>query len=172
MVKAEFILDSNILIESKNIDYPFDFCPGFWDLLEKGFNAGIIVSHEKVLKEINVTKDELTKWVTKIPKSMFQKATDDEITIYNQLCEWAENNQFNRKAIETFCNNDYADPWICAKAKSHDYTLVTQEVSSPAAIKSIKIPDVCIHAGIKYCDKYEMLRRLNARFELSESHSF
>lgn len=26
----KFIIDSNILIESKNVDYGFDICPGFW----------------------------------------------------------------------------------------------------------------------------------------------
>ena len=31
----KFIIDSNILIESKNVDYGFDICPGFWTLMEK-----------------------------------------------------------------------------------------------------------------------------------------
>lgn len=59
MTTPQFIIDSNILIESKRIDYGFDICPGFWDLLRKAFETGIVISHNKVLQEIKRINDDL-----------------------------------------------------------------------------------------------------------------
>nr|WP_269633613.1 DUF4411 family protein [Pelomonas sp. BJYL3] len=28
-----YLLDANVFIQAKNLQYGFDFCPGFWDWL-------------------------------------------------------------------------------------------------------------------------------------------
>lgn len=172
-VKPRFIIDSNILIESKRFDYGFDICPGFWDLMKKSFRCGLVVSHAKVLSELKSIKDDVYAWVSELPKECFPKETDEEFAEYLKLCGWARSvDRFKRAAVDRFCEPDYADPWICAKAKVQGLTLVTQEVSEPNSRKNIKLPDACIAAGVSYCNKYDMLRELRARFVLDKSHQF
>lgn len=167
-----FIVDSNILIESKNLDYGFDICPGFWDLMRKAFESGLVISHDKVYREIRAGNDDLRNWVDLLPRTGFPKETDVELEVYLGLCGWVRSGRFRGSAVDQFCAPDYADPWICAKAKVEGLTLVTQEVSEPNSKRSVKIPDACIEIGVPYCNKYEMLRRLRARFVLDEAHSF
>lgn len=168
----KFIIDSNILIESKNIDYGFDICPGFWELMEKGFREGIVISHAKVYQELKRRRDDLWDWASALPKECFPKETVEEFAVYRKLCEWARNGIFKQAAIDRFCEADYADPWICAKAKVKGLTLVTQEVSEPYSRKDVKLPDACNSVGVSYCNKYELLRALRARFVLDGAHSF
>lgn len=168
----KFIVDSNILIESKRIDYGFDICPGFWELLEKGFAGGLIISHNKVYRELKEGRDDLWDWVSHLPRACFPKESNDEFVVYRRLCDWVRGGDFKQSAIDRFCESDYADPWICAKAKVEGLTLVTQEVSEPNSRKDVKLPDACISIGVPYCNKYEMLRALKARFVLDKEHSF
>lgn len=30
-----YLLDANVFIQAKNLQYGFDFCPAFWDWLER-----------------------------------------------------------------------------------------------------------------------------------------
>ena len=171
--KPRFIIDSNILIESKRIDYGFDLCPGFWDLMKKSFKCGLVVSHAKVLRELKKIQDDVYAWASDLPKACFPKETDEELAEYLKLCGWVRSaNRFKQAAVDRFYESDYADPWICAKAKVQGLTLVTQEVSQPDSRKDVKLPDACIAAGVSYCNKYNMLRALRAKFVLEESHQF
>ena len=168
----KFIIDSNILIESKNVDYGFDICPGFWVLMEKALKEGLVISHAKVRQELMRRKDDLWGWASMFPKECFPKETDEDFAVYRRLCEWARNGEFKQAAIDRFCEVDYADPWICAKAKAEGLTLVTQEVSEPYSRRNIQLPDACNAIGVSCCNKYELLRALRARFVLDEAHSF
>ncbi len=172
MTTPQFIIDSNILIESKRIDYGFDICPGFWDLLRKAFEAGVVISHNKVLQEIRRVNDDLNNWASGLSQICFPRENAAEFAVYQKLCSWARNGGYRPSAINQFCDPNYADPWICAKAAAEGLTLVTQEVSEPHAKRSIKLPDACIHISVPFCNKYDMLRALNARFVLDAGHSF
>ena len=164
----EFIIDSNILIESHRVDYGFDICPGFWELMSRAFKSGIVLSHQKVLNELRKSNDELSKWAKGMPKTCFPGETEQEFAVYHDLCAWAANQQYKQPAIVRFCDVDYADPWICAKAKVMGLTLVTQEVSAPYSRKDIKLPDACGSVDVPCINKYELLRRLSARFVLDD----
>lgn len=170
--KPKYIIDSNILIQSYRMEYGFDICPGFWDLMKKAFQASIIVSHRKVYKEIADGEDELAEWVRSLDKGYFPKETEQDLESYTRLCSWAEHGNYKAAAISVFEGSTYADPWICAKAKAEGYVLVTAEKSEPKATKSIKLPDACLALGVDYCNQYELLRNLKARFLLDEAHSF
>lgn len=167
-----YIIDANILIESKRVDYGFDICPGFWDLMRKAFERGIVISHEKVYQELKAGGDELWRWASSLPKSCFPRETEADLSVYLDLCSWARGGSFKEAAVSRFCEPDYADPWICAKAKAEGLVLVTQEVSEPMSRKSVKLPDACIFMGVPYCNKYQLLRDLRARFILDENHAF
>lgn len=124
MNEPKFLLDTNVFIQSQNVDYPFDFCPGYWDLLEKGFKEGLLISHEKVLPELIKKEDQVKKWantLNELDKSFFAKITSEEFDIYSQLCSWAKNNDhYKDKAKAVFCDNTKADIWLCSKGnKKH-----------------------------------------------------
>lgn len=48
----KYLLDSNVFIQAKNEYYGMDFCPGFWDWLIAGNEAGIVASVARVHKEL------------------------------------------------------------------------------------------------------------------------
>ncbi len=59
-----------------------------------------------------------------------------------------------------------ADPWLIAKAKVLDATVVTHETLVGPDSKKVKIPNVCRHFETRCCDIYDLLDRLSARFVL------
>lgn len=161
-----FIVDSNILIRASRVAYGFDFCPGFWDIVRQGFESGVLTSHKMVFDEIKRGGDGLWDWLSEIPKACFPDATGEEFEVYLAMQEWAKGRDYRRQALERFGADDYADPWVCAKAKVRELVLVTEEVSAPQSKRDVKIPDVCDAFGVAHCDTSAMLRDLGAVFIL------
>jgi len=46
-----YLLDSNVFIQAKNLHYGFDFCPAFWDWIDRGHTAGVVYSIDSVRAE-------------------------------------------------------------------------------------------------------------------------
>ena len=59
---TDYILDSNVFIQAKNLHYGFDFCPAFWEWLILQNAAGKVASIEKVADELQSMDDELSEW--------------------------------------------------------------------------------------------------------------
>ena len=59
---ADFWLDADVFIESKNGLYGFDLVPGFWQLLDQKANEGVIASSTMVYDEIVTGNDDLASW--------------------------------------------------------------------------------------------------------------
>ena len=57
-----YLLDSNVFIQAKNLQYGFDFCPAFWDWLEQAHAAGGLHSIRHVGDELSPGEDELAGW--------------------------------------------------------------------------------------------------------------
>jgi hypothetical protein len=57
-----YLLDANVFIEAKRRHYGFDFCPAFWDWLDRQHAAGKVFSIEKVGDELRAGNDELSDW--------------------------------------------------------------------------------------------------------------
>lgn len=168
-----YLIDSNILIRSKNNEYPFDFFPGYWDFMNECFKSGSIFMHKKVYNEIKKGKDDLSRWVEDNKNNIAIVDEDSvEESLYLSLSEWAEDpsNDFTKNAIEAFCRTDKADIWLCAKAKDKDFIIVTDETFERAARKSIKIPNVCEAFGILYMDKFTFIRKMKAEFFLKDGY--
>jgi len=47
-----YLLDANVFIQAKNLQYGFDFCPASWDWLDGQAAADQVGSIEKVLDEL------------------------------------------------------------------------------------------------------------------------
>lgn len=59
-----YLLDANVFIQAKNLQYGFDFCPAFWDWLDERAAESRVASIEKVLDELKAGGDDLTTWAT------------------------------------------------------------------------------------------------------------
>lgn len=58
-----YLLDSNIFIEAKNRYYGMDFCPAFWDFLDRQIELQTIISTKNVFDELSSWDDELSDWI-------------------------------------------------------------------------------------------------------------
>jgi hypothetical protein len=54
-----YLLDSNVFIEAKNRHYGFDFCPAFWDWIDRAHAAGNVFSIDSVRIELTGGNDDL-----------------------------------------------------------------------------------------------------------------
>lgn len=57
-----YLLDANVFIQAKNLQYGFDFCPAFWDWLAHAHGAGRLRSIRHVGDELSGFGDELSAW--------------------------------------------------------------------------------------------------------------
>lgn len=57
-----YLLDANVFIQAKNLQYGFDFCPAFWDWLSRSHAAGRVRSIRQVGDELSAGADELAGW--------------------------------------------------------------------------------------------------------------
>lgn len=165
----KYLFDTNIFIQSHNLNYHPSFCTNFWDWIIAGYNADKFYSIDKVSKEIirpPESTDELSKMLrdSVIPKDFFvQSITDANIAqSYRQLIGWAySNNHFLPKAKDEFARADSADAQLIATAMTYDYVIVTEERSDPNCKKRILIPDAAAQFDVQ-CITLPMLLRKHA----------
>lgn len=54
-----YLLDANVFIQARNLQYGFDFCPAFWDWLDVRHAAAhghVLVTHEQPSNEVSRIK--------------------------------------------------------------------------------------------------------------------
>lgn len=161
------LLDSNILIQAHRMYYPFDVVPSFWNKLVELSKKGLILSIDKVKKEIcdSSTPDELALWCLNEVSTSFFVDTTTCVDVYSDIAIWTHSNQhFMQSAKDEFLTTDLADPWLIAYAKKHDCVIVTHEVSQPTRKNRIKIPEPCLHFNIRYISPIQMFRELGEKF--------
>jgi len=158
-----YVLDANVFIQAKNLHYGFDFCPGFWDWLERANDDGRVFSIERVADEITAGDDGLAEWVADRPAGFFLSPDAAVVPSLHAVSEWANGAGYEPAALATFLQ--VADFYLVAQALAHSHTVVTHEVASHST-KRIKIPDACIAVGVRHMTPYEMLRVEQARFVL------
>lgn len=164
-----YLLDSNIFIQAKNIQYPFDVFPGFWQWLERDMESGAIHSITPVFKELVKGNDELKIWISKYRDTGCFLKVDDVATqrAYKEIINWVYslNSRFTEPAKNEFLS--VADSWLIAKAMATNCTIVTLEKFDPNIKKKIKIPNVCNNFSVAYINTIDLLRVMNVKFKLS-----
>jgi len=164
---AKYLLDSNIFIQAYRMYYPFDVVPSFWNKILELSNQGIIISIDKVKKELCDTNnpDQLSTWCEdKLDSSFFVDSTSC-VDIYSQIANWVHlSTHFQQSAKDEFLATDLADTWLIAYAKKNNLAIVTHEISQPQRKNKIKIPEPCIHFGVRYLSPIEMFREIGESF--------
>ena len=78
-MSKRYLLDANPFVEAKNRYYGFDICPGFWTSIIELHEARRIFSIDRIQQELAEQDDELQKWTTDAPKTLFKKTEDQNI---------------------------------------------------------------------------------------------
>lgn len=158
-----YLLDANVFIQAKNLQYGFDFCPAFWDWLEQVYKSECLRSIRHVGDELTGGGDELAEWALGQEDEFFPAPDAAVLTAAQRVSAWVVGQGYEPAAVNTFMQ--VADFWLVAAALAGHHTLVTHEVASPSA-KKIKIPNVCVGLGVPFVSPYQMLRKEQARFIL------
>jgi hypothetical protein len=158
-----YLLDANVFIQAKNLQYGFDFCPAFWDWLLGENAGGRVFSIEKVGDELIGGSDELAGWADARGAGFFLPPDTRVLPALSEVSNWVSGQGYESAAVNTFLQ--VADYYLVAHAKAHGMTVVTHEIASES-VRKVKIPNVCIGLGIKFMTPYEMLRVEKARFVL------
>ena len=161
----KYLLDANVFIEAKRRYYAFDVCPGFWECLVWHHQGACVQSIDRVKQELERGGDDLQRWVESVmPETCFGSTDDPSVTSeFAPILTWVQGQrQFFPEAKAEFASN--TDGWLIAYAKAKGMVLVTHEVLSRDARRSVPIPNVCEVFGVVYVDTFEMLRDLEAKF--------
>lgn len=158
-----YLLDANVFIQAKNLQYGFDFCPAFWQWLEQAHEAGRVRSVRQVGDELGGGGDELSVWAEQRGDGFFCPPDAAVLRATAQVSAWVVQQGFEPAAVNTFFQ--VADYWLVAAALAGQHTLVTHEVAS-TSLRRIKIPTVCTGLGVAFMSPYQMLRKEQARFIL------
>lgn len=159
-----FLLDANTYINAKNLYYSFDFCPAYWDWLDRKFAAGRIASIDLVANELIAGNDELVDWVRSRPGHFLPCDDTDTQTLVGVIAQDLMQGSYNQQNRDDFLAG--ADPWIIAKAKVMGATVVSHESRITQQGKKVKVPNVCQQHGVKCISTFELLKILQARFVL------
>jgi hypothetical protein len=164
--KSTYLIDSNTLIQAKNLYYQHGFCGSFWKWILDAHNGNILCTINKVKKEIfkgDKEDDLLKKWASEnLQTSFFHQETNDIKIMgkYAEIMLWAaKNQQYNQLAKETFARDDIADAFLIAAACAYGLTIVSHEKPAPNSKKSIKIPDVASQFGVNTISLYDLLSK-------------
>lgn len=143
-----------------------DFCPGYWDWLEKQFNGGNICSIDNVYVEIVESKDTLSSWAKDHKPHFVDIDDDDTQTVFADVANYVMSLE-RKTEVEKARFLAKADPWIIAKAVTMGATIVTHEVRVADDSKKVKIPNICDNYGISCINTFELLLKLEAKFSMA-----
>ena len=158
-----YLLDANVFIQARNLQYGFDFCPAFWDWLDRKNAAGEVFSIHQVGAELKAGDDDLSSWAADRGERFFLPPDTQVLPALTRVSSWAAGQSYEASAVNTFLQ--VADYWLVAFALAHGHTVVTHEVPSESKRK-IKIPNACVGLNVRFMTPYVMLRHERAKFVL------
>lgn len=169
-----FLLDTDVLIAAKNLYYPLDRIPHFWEWILHRAAYDHIKIPPKVIDEIlrGNKEDELYQWVTNNRGTLEL----DEVIDAN---DWSETltKGYGYASIEASQQDlveQRADPFLIAHAlfDANTRRVVTLEKVTTVPMNlpnptNRKIPIVCDLLDIKHLDTFALIRELDFRIPLS-----
>lgn len=156
-----YLIDPDVLIQAKNRHYGFDFCPAFWEWLDKTSVNGLVGSVSAVQGELIDGNDDLANWAKERDR-FFLSPDEAVLDALSNAIEWATDN-YEAPGPGNFAAA--ADSLLVAHAATRGHVVVSQEqpANSP---RKIKIPNACQALGVEHIDVFDLLRRESALFVL------
>lgn len=159
-------LDSDVLVYAKDNIAPIGYAEfGFWEMIERNMESGIIKITKRNFREITEGRereDELAKWL-KLRKGtgVGVPPTKEVQAFVTRIADYVyANPHFYQRHRDRFSQG--ADPWLIAQAAVEGGTVVTREVSHPEC-HAPKIPDLCDHFSVKFIPLIEMMKTLGSQ---------
>ena len=139
-LSTRYLLDANVFIAAWRDHYPIDLYPGFWACLERFWQEKRLLSLDRVRDEIKSPK-ELVAWLKQHWHGAFVSTRNPEIAkVFAEMQMWVQSNaQFLPAAKHEFAQT--ADGWLAAHAKTHNATVVTNEVYNEHTRKKVPLPN-------------------------------
>lgn len=160
-----YLMDANTYIQAKNVYYNMDFCPAFWDWLEKQFHAGQVMSIDNVYLELTDSTDTLSQWA-KAHKAHFVSVADTATqATFTDIANYVVSLP-GKSPVDIANFLSKADPWLIAKAITTGATVVTHEKVVDPASKKVKVPNICQQFNVSYMNTFQLLTQLQAQFVL------
>ena len=159
----EYLLDTNVFIQAKDLHYGFDFCPAFWDWIIEKNASNQVFSIEKVEAELIGYGDELSDWAKQRGNKFFLPPDNTIVSCFAKVGNWVKSQNYSQAAMNTFFQ--VADFYLIAYALAQSRIVVTHERPQNGKHK-VKIPIVCIGLNIRCMSPFEMLHVEHARFIL------
>ncbi len=155
-----YIFDTNSLSSILNHYYPSRF-PTFWKKFGDKISAFEVISVREVYKELSdhFEKEKLT-YFTEINSGFFSEPNSSELSFITEIysVKHFQHNLENKKLLK---GGAFADPFIIAKAKILNATVVTEEYFKP---NGAKIPNICEHFSIPFLSLEGFLQNENWTF--------
>jgi hypothetical protein len=133
--------------------YPATF-PSFWEHFNKIVAEGRCGSVAEVERELerHAARQHLIDWLA-ANRSIFATPDTEEMRFVGEIFA-VPHFQALVGGQQLTVGSPVADPWVIARAKSLDGTVVTEEAMKPNAAK---IPNVCQHFGVRCMNLEGML---------------
>ncbi|MDR2791006.1 MAG: DUF4411 family protein [Campylobacteraceae bacterium] len=165
-----YLIDANIIITPENDYYCHTFHPGFWDFLQKYIQTGEIIIIKNVYDELVKGRDDyISNYLKGLKnqgilevKECGDTETQENFVEISSLVQ--ENNIYSIANKEFFLSG--ADPWLIAKAKTLNATVVTFEIIVDETSKVIKIPNICNKVNVNYINLKTLMEKLSPKFIL------
>ena len=166
-----YLLDSNTFIQAKNFHYNPNFCSAYWDWILKMNQSNRLFSISFVYDELIKGNDFLVNW-SKTNSSLFIDCED--LTTQTELIIISDYVEKNKAAMAVNAFPEFmkgADPWLIAKAKSLNATVVTHETFNPQIIKKF-LSYFVDESRSSVCDTLAYLLLLNHKLPEAEKEIF
>lgn len=151
----DYVFDTSSWIDLFSNFYESRF-PSLWRKFDQLIDSQQIVSVREAANEIkrHYRADRLTEWMRQNP-SVFTAPTESEVAFVKEIFEYPHfQTMISRKSRLT--GQPVADPFVIARARFFDATVITQERFKENAAK---IPNVCEHFGIGWTDLEGFMER-------------
>ena len=151
----DYVFDTSSLIDLFSNFYESRF-PSLWKKFDQLVASQRFASVREASNEIqrHYRADRLTEWMRQNP-SVFAEPTEGEVAFVKEIFEYPHfQTLISRKSRLT--GQPVADPFVIARAKVFNATVVTQEHFRENAAK---IPNVCEHFGIEWTDLEGFMER-------------
>jgi len=155
--KPRYMLDSSVLIESHQRNYPMDVNETFWVKLDALIVAGHACMPDEVYREIEKKADALFEWCADRKDALVMS-----IDVAEQVAV-AEVLKAHERLVDTKKGRSMGDPWVIAFAKVHSAIVVTEEHLTRNLVAP-RIPDVCEAMGIVCINTLGLVRAEKWKF--------
>ncbi len=155
-----YVFDNNSLSSILKFYYRDSF-PSFWENFDSIVAAGNLISIRMVRLEMLRTFDAAALDLLRSKNAnFFEDPTPDELNFITQIYAVPHFRQ-NLDQKTLLGGNPFADPFVIAKARVREATVVTEEKNRRNAAK---IPNICEHFDIECIELQGFLAQENWRF--------